>query len=75
MSHVVEFLKEQVADHQRHLQESDEDAHTHVLILRQLEYKQKFIKEHFPDNAASREMLELIQKMRKLVPKALEHKT
>lgn len=74
MSKVVEFLKEQVEDHQRHLEESEEDAHTHVLFIRQSIYREKFVRDHFPDNPTTQEILALIRRERALVDKALVHK-
>ena len=74
VSRVVKFFEGQIQDHRRLLLETDEAAHTETLFLRQLEYKQRFIEEHFPDNPYSKEMLVLIHKLRGLTRKSLEHK-
>lgn len=74
MSKVVKFLQEQIEDHHRVLAETEEDAHTHALFLNQLNYKEKFVKAHFPDNEATQDILKMIRRMRALTSKALEHK-
>ena len=74
MSKVVEFLKKEHDEVLGILQETDEDAHTHTLWIRRMESQQTFLKEHFPNNHTTREMIGMIQRMRKLAGKALEHK-
>ena len=74
MSKVSDWIQKEHEEHQKVLQETDEDAHTHVLFLRQLEYKQRFIKTHFPDSPTRKKMLGLVQELRQLTSKALEHK-
>ena len=74
MSKVVEFLKKEHDEVLGILQETDEDSHTHTLWIRRMESQQTFLKEHFPNNHTTREMIGMIQRMRKLAGKALEHK-
>ena len=74
MSKIVDSLKRQHEEHLKVLQETAEDAHTHVLFLRQIEYKQQFIMEHFPENPTRKKMLGLLHELRELTGKALEHK-
>ena len=74
MSKVVEFIKKEHDDILGVLQETEEESHVHTLWIRRMESQQTFLKEHFPNNHATREMIGMIQRMRQLAGKALEHK-
>ena len=69
MSKVVRFLKEQVDDHQKELTKTPESIHAETLLFRQLEYKDRFLREHFVENDAQHEALVLVERLRKLTPK------
>ena len=74
MSKISDFIRNEYEEHQKILQETDEDAHAHTLWIRRMESQQAFLKEHFPDNHTTREMIGMIQRMRQLAGKALESK-
>ena len=75
MSKISETLSERnTRNTRRFYRKLDEDAHTHTLWIRRMESQQTFLKEHFPDNHTTREMIGMIQRMRQLAGKALEHK-
>ena len=68
------YLKNEFEEHMRVLQETPEDAHTHTLWVRRMEGQQQFLESHVPDNASRKKMIGLLQELRGLIGKALEHK-
>ena len=74
MSNLLEQLHKQVEAHEKHILESDEDAHTDKLWQMRMASAQIFITLHYKDNVKRRKMLAEIHVMRKLSPEALEHK-
>ena len=74
MSKLSDFIRKEHEEHQKILQETEEEAHVHTLWIRRMESQQQYLTLHFPDNHTTREMKGLIQKLRQLAGKGLEHK-
>ena len=74
MSKLSNWIEKEHEEHQKVLQETPEDAHTHTLWIRRMESQQSFLEEHFPESATRKKMFGLIQELRQLAGKALEHK-
>ena len=69
MGKVVRFLKEQSHEHEKELTKTPESRHAETLLFKQLEYKDRFLREHFVENDAQHEALVLVERLRKLTPK------
>ena len=74
MVNISEQLHKQLEAHEKHIIESDEDAHTDKLMQLRLASLQIFITDHYKDSPKRRNMLSVVHSLRKLSPEALEHK-
>ena len=71
---LADTLKEEFEGHHKVLQETEEEAHVHVLWLRRMESAQQYIYEHFPECRKRSAMLGHIHELRKLAQEMLEAK-
>ena len=72
MSKITDALRREYDAHHKVLQETDEDAHVHVLWLRRMENAQLYVEEHFPDASTRKVMIGHIQALRRLAGELLE---
>ena len=70
----LDNLHKAIESHEKHILESDEDAHTDKLLQLRMANLQIFTTSHYKDSPKRKKMLECIHELRKLSTLALEHK-
>lgn len=71
---VLDSLQKRLEDHEKHLVQSSEDAHTDDLLHRRMTSLHIFITTHYEDNVHRRRMLEAVEHLKQESTLALEHK-